>query len=117
VAALHLAAFVVYWCYGTQLSRQWRGHRRLLGPQKRPHQLRYAVHRMGCGGQKRRHQLRYAVSPHGAWRAFIGLPIAGVLFDRYHHYRAAFYTAAVLAAVALVCEMLARRPAAPEAAR
>jgi hypothetical protein len=35
-----------------------------------------------------------------------------VLFDKYHNYQAAFYTAAVLSAVALVCEMLARRPAA-----
>jgi predicted MFS family arabinose efflux permease len=42
----------------------------------------------------------------------IGPRIGGVLFDKYHNYQAAFYTAAVLSAVALVCEMLARRPAA-----
>jgi hypothetical protein len=36
------------------------------------------------------------------------------LFDKYHNYQAAFYTAAVLAAVALVCEMLAKKPSAPQ---
>jgi hypothetical protein len=33
------------------------------------------------------------------------------LFDRYGNYQAAFYTAGVLAAVALVAKFLARRPA------
>jgi OFA family oxalate/formate antiporter-like MFS transporter len=51
---------------------------------------------------------------------FTALGVAGILgplirgrrFDKYRNYQAAFYTAAVLAAVALVCEMLAKRPAA-----
>jgi hypothetical protein len=38
------------------------------------------------------------------------------MFDKYHNYRLAFYTAAVLAAVALLCELAAKRPAVPEAA-
>jgi hypothetical protein len=33
-----------------------------------------------------------------------------VLFDKYHNYQAAFYAAAALAAVALLCELLAKRP-------
>jgi len=33
------------------------------------------------------------------------------LYDRYHNYQAAFYSAAGLAAIALVCELLAKRPA------
>jgi predicted MFS family arabinose efflux permease len=50
-----------------------------------------------------------------AWgvAGIIGPRIGGTLFDKYHNYQAAFYTAAVLAAVALVCEMLAKRPASP----
>jgi len=37
-----------------------------------------------------------------------------VLFDKYKNYQMAFYTAAVLAAIALLCELAARRPAVPE---
>jgi cyanate permease len=40
----------------------------------------------------------------------IGPRIGGVLFDKYHNYQAAFYAAAALAAVALLCELLAKRP-------
>jgi cyanate permease len=40
----------------------------------------------------------------------IGPRIGGVLYDRYHNYQAAFCTAAVLAGVALLCELGARRP-------
>jgi predicted MFS family arabinose efflux permease len=46
----------------------------------------------------------------------LGPRIGGVLFDRYHNYQAAFYTASCLAIVALVCELGARRPA-PQLAR
>jgi len=37
-----------------------------------------------------------------------------VLYDRSHSYQAAFYTAAALAGVALLCEMAARRPGVSE---
>lgn len=40
----------------------------------------------------------------------LGPTIGGVLFDRYRNYGAAFYTAAALAMVALVCVLIARRP-------
>jgi predicted MFS family arabinose efflux permease len=40
----------------------------------------------------------------------IGPRIGGVLYDRYHNYEAASYTAAALAAVALLCELGAKRP-------
>jgi predicted MFS family arabinose efflux permease len=51
-----------------------------------------------------------------AWgvAGIIGPRIAGVLFDKYKNYQMAFYTAAVLAAVALLCELAAKRPAVPE---
>ena len=47
-----------------------------------------------------------------AWgvAGIIGPRIGGVLFDKYHNYQMAFYTSAVLAAVALLAEFLARRP-------
>jgi len=49
-----------------------------------------------------------------AWgfAGILGPTIAGVLFDWYKNYGAAFYTGAGLSVVALVCGMLARRPAA-----
>jgi MFS family permease len=50
-----------------------------------------------------------------AWgvAGIIGPRIGGVLYDKYHNYQAAFYTAAALAAVALLCELLAKRPTVP----
>ena len=38
------------------------------------------------------------------------------MFDKYHNYQMAFYTAAGLAAVALLCELAVKRPAAPQGA-
>jgi len=35
----------------------------------------------------------------------------GVVYDRHHNYQVAFYTAAALAALALLCEFGAKRPA------
>jgi predicted MFS family arabinose efflux permease len=47
-----------------------------------------------------------------AWgvAGYSGAKIGGMMYDKYHNYQMAFYTAGVLAAVALVAEMLARRP-------
>jgi OFA family oxalate/formate antiporter-like MFS transporter len=47
-----------------------------------------------------------------AWgfAGILGPTIAGVLFDRYKNYGAAFYTAAGLSMVALFCGVIARRP-------
>lgn len=59
---------------------------------------------------------RYAGSNYGAiftawgFSGILGPTIGGVLFDRYKNYGAAFYTAAGLAAVALVCVFAARKP-------
>ena len=59
-----------------------------------------------------------------AWNAFlsgvagiIGPRIGGVLYDKYKDYQAAFYTAAVLAVVALVAELIAKRPEVPAEAK
>jgi OFA family oxalate/formate antiporter-like MFS transporter len=47
-----------------------------------------------------------------AWgfAGILGPTIGGVLFDRFKNYGAAFYTAAALALVALICMLIARRP-------
>jgi hypothetical protein len=42
--------------------------------------------------------------------------IGGWMFVKYHDYKMAFYTAAGLALVALLCELAAKRPAIPQAA-
>jgi hypothetical protein len=38
-----------------------------------------------------------------------------MLYDKYKNYQMAFYTAAGLALIALICELLAKRPAIPAA--
>jgi predicted MFS family arabinose efflux permease len=43
----------------------------------------------------------------------IGPQVGSSVFVRAHSYQAAFDSAAVLAAIALVCELLAQRPAVP----
>jgi OFA family oxalate/formate antiporter-like MFS transporter len=47
-----------------------------------------------------------------AWgfAGILGPTIGGMLFDRFKNYGIAFYTAAALALVALICAMIARRP-------
>jgi OFA family oxalate/formate antiporter-like MFS transporter len=61
---------------------------------------------------------RHAGSNYGsiftAWgfAGILGPTIGGVLFDRYRNYGAAFYAAAGLATVALICVLAARRPGA-----
>jgi len=90
VALLYLAVFVVYWCYGTQLSVNGAAASDFWG-------------------------LRNAGMNYGmlftAWgvAGILGPRIAGVLFDRYHDYQAAFFAAAAMAAVALACELGVRR--------
>jgi OFA family oxalate/formate antiporter-like MFS transporter len=47
-----------------------------------------------------------------AWgfAGILGPTIGGVLFDKYRNYGVAFYAAAALAVVALICVLIARRP-------
>jgi OFA family oxalate/formate antiporter-like MFS transporter len=93
VGALYVAVFVVYWCYGTQLSVNGAAASDLWGTRNAGINYGLLFTAWGVAG-------------------IIGPRIGGVLFDRYHDYKAAFYTAAVLAAVALLCELLVKRPAA-----
>ena len=98
VAMLYLAVFVVYWCYGTQLSVNGAATSDFWGTRNAGINYGMLFTAWGVAG-------------------IIGPRIGGTLFDKYHNYQAAFYTAAVLAAVALVCEMFAKRPAAPRLGR
>jgi OFA family oxalate/formate antiporter-like MFS transporter len=93
IAMLYLAVFVVYWCYGTQLSVNGAAAADFWGTKNAGINYGMLFTAWGVAG-------------------IIGPQIGAKLFDKYHNYQAAFYTAAVLAAVALVCEMLAKKPAA-----
>ena len=92
VALLYAAVFVVYWCYGTQLSVNGVAASDFWGTKNAGVNYGILFTAWGVAG-------------------IIGPRIGGVLYDRYHNYQAAFYTAAALAGVALLCELGARRPA------
>ncbi len=96
VAMLYIAVFVVYWCYGTQLSVNASTTSDFWGTKNAGINYGLLFTSWGVAG-------------------IIGPRIGGKLFDRYHNYKAAFYTAAVLAVIALLAELAARRPKAPEA--
>ena len=96
VAALYLAIFAVYWCFGGQVSVNAAATADFWGIKNAGINFGMMFTAWGVAG-------------------IIGPAIGGRLFDKYHNYEAAFYTAAVLAAAALVCEMLATRPTAPRA--
>jgi OFA family oxalate/formate antiporter-like MFS transporter len=90
-AWLYAAVFVIYWCYGAQLSINGAAASDFWG-------TRHAG-------------LNYGLL-FTAWgvAGVLGPRIAGVLFDRYQNYNAALYAAALLAGVALLCLAGARAP-------
>lgn len=94
-AGLYAAVFIVYWCYGTQLSVNASTTSDFWGTRNAGINYGMLFTAWGVAG-------------------IIGPRIGGVLFDKYKNYQMAFYTAAILAAVALLCELAARRPAVPE---
>jgi MFS transporter, OFA family, oxalate/formate antiporter len=91
ITGLYVAVFVVYWCYGTQLSVNAAATADFFGAKNAGMNYGMLFTAWGVAG-------------------VIGPRIGGVLFDKYKNYQMAFYTAAVLAVVALISEMLARRP-------
>jgi MFS transporter, OFA family, oxalate/formate antiporter len=94
VTLLYVLVFAVYWCYGTQLSVNASTTSDFWGTKNAGINYGLLFTAWGVAG-------------------IIGPRIGGVLFDKYKNYRAAFYTAAVLAVIALVCEFLAKRPRVP----
>ncbi len=97
VTMLYLMVFIVYWCYGTQLSVNASTTSDFWGTKNAG--INYGL-------------LFTAWGVTGYFAAKVG----GMLFDKYKNYQAAFYTAAVLAVIALVFEMLAKRPTPPSTA-
>ena len=95
VASLYAVVFIVYWCYGTQLSVNASTTADFWGTKNAGINYGMLFTAWGVAG-------------------IIGPRIGGVLFDKYKNYQMAFYSAAVLAAIALICELAARRPAVPE---
>ena len=91
VGLLYVAVFVVYWCYGTQLSVNGAAASDFWGTRNAGINYGLLFTAWGVAG-------------------IIGPRIGGTLYDRYHDYRVAFYAAAVLAALGLICELLAQRP-------
>src|SRR6202162_1327476 len=95
---LYLMVFVVYWCYGTQLSVNASTTSDFWGTKNAGINYGLLFTSWGVAG-------------------IIGPRIGGKLFDKYKDYKAAFYTAGVLAIVALIFEMLAKRPVPPKEGR
>src|SRR5713101_6499301 len=92
VTLLYVVVFVVYWCYGTQLSVNASTTSDFWGTKNAGINYGLLFTAWGVTG--------YFASKAG-----------GKLFDINKDYKAAFYTAAVLAVVALLAELMARRPA------
>jgi OFA family oxalate/formate antiporter-like MFS transporter len=92
VALLYLLVFVVYWCYGTQITVNGVAAADFWGTKNAGFNYGMLFTAWGVAG-------------------IIGPRIGGVLYDKYHNYQAAFYAGAALAAVALLCEFAAGRPA------
>ncbi len=90
--------FAVYWCYGTLLSVNASTASDFWGTKNAGLNYGMLFTAWGVAG-------------------LIGPRIAGQLFDKYQNYEVAFYTAAVLAVVALVSIVLAKRPVVPAGAR
>jgi OFA family oxalate/formate antiporter-like MFS transporter len=92
VAALYVGVFVVYFCYGAQASVNPATVSDFWGTKHAGVNYGLLFSAWGVAG-------------------IIGPTIGGVLFDRYRNYEAAFYVAGGLAAIALVCVMVAKKPA------
>jgi len=94
VALLYVVVFVVYWCYGTQLSVNGAAASDFWGTKNAGINYGMLFTAWGVAG-------------------YFGSKIGGQMYDKYHNYQMAFYTAGVLALVALLAELAAKRPAAP----
>jgi MFS transporter, OFA family, oxalate/formate antiporter len=89
---LYVMVFVIYWCYGTQLSVNASTAADFWGTKNAGINYGMLFTAWGVAG-------------------IIGPKIGGYFFDKTRSYQSAFYVAAGLAAVALLCESFAKRPA------
>jgi len=93
---MYVVIFVVYWCYGTQLSVNASTTADFWGTKNAGINYGILFTSWGVAG-------------------IIGPRIGGMMYDKYKDYQTAFYWAAGLAVIALLCEMAAKRPQAPAA--
>lgn len=98
VVTLYMMVFIVYYCYGTQLSVNASTAADFWGTKNVGANYGILFTAWGVAG-------------------IIGPRIGGRLFDIYKNYQAAFYTAGVICAIALVSELIARRPQPPAHAK
>lgn len=91
ITLLYVMVFVVYWCYGTQLSVNASTTSDFWGTKNAGINYGLLFTAWGVAG-------------------IIGPYIGGQLFDKFKNYQAAFSTGAVLSVVALGFALLARRP-------
>jgi OFA family oxalate/formate antiporter-like MFS transporter len=98
VFAVYVMVFIVYFCYGAQAAVNPAAIADFWGARNAGANYGLLFTAWGAAG-------------------IVGPTIGGVLFDKYKNYEAAFYAASVLAAIAFVCEMAARRPHVPSTAR
>jgi len=92
---LYVMVFVAYWCYGTQLSVNASTASDFWGTKNAGVNYGLLFTAWGVAG-------------------IIGPRIGGRMFDLYGNYTYAFYTAGAICAVALVAELMAKRPAIPQ---
>src|SRR5271167_1705806 len=79
VTLLYIVVFVVYWCYGTQLSVNAATTADFFGTKNAGINYGMLFTAWGVAG-------------------YFGAKIGGTMYDKYHNYQMAFYTAGVLAA-------------------
>jgi MFS transporter, OFA family, oxalate/formate antiporter len=94
---LYVLVFAVYWCYGTQLSVNASTTSDFWGTKNAGLNYGMLFTAWGVAG-------------------VLGPMIGSKLFDIHKNYKYAFYTAALLAAVALLSELIAKRPSVPATA-
>ncbi len=94
IVTLAIMAFIVYWCYGTQLSVNASTASDFWGTKNAGINYGMLFTAWGIAG-------------------LTGSRFGGRMFDVYKDYRYAFYTAGALAAVALLAELIARKPTVP----
>jgi len=92
---LFVVIFVIYWCYGTQLSVNGSAASDFWGTKNAGINYGMLFTAWGCAG-------------------VLGPMVGAKLFAATKDFKAPFYAAAGMAAIALICELLAKRPVAPE---
>jgi OFA family oxalate/formate antiporter-like MFS transporter len=95
VGLLYVMVFVIYWCYGTQLSVNASTTSDFWGTKNAGINYGLLFTAWGVTG-------------------YFASKVAGKLFEKYKDYKYAFYTAGVLAIVALIFEFMAKRPVPPK---